>query len=80
MCNDIKKSMVWGGVKVGDGTGDGFKVRDRVSLRAKGWLGFMYYGLKLFELKLRSGGGFGKKNKIVQRIIHFFPVFKFFFL
>ena len=32
----------------------------------------MYYGPKLFELKLRSGGGLGKKNKVVQRIIHFF--------
>ena len=36
-----------------------------VSVRAKGWLGFKYYGPKLHELKLRSGGGFGNKNKIV---------------
>ena len=44
--------------------GDGFRVRvrDRISMRAKGWLGFMYYGLKLLELKLRSGGGFRKKQ------------------
>ena len=40
-----------------------------VSVRAKGWLGFKYYGPKLHELKLRSGGGFGNKNKIVQKII-----------
>ena len=32
-------------------------------------LGFKYYGPKLLELKLRSGGGFGNKNKIVQKII-----------
>ena len=32
------------GVKVRHGVGDGFRVRvrDRVSVRAKGWLGFMY--------------------------------------
>ena len=41
--------------------GDGFwvRVRDRISIRAKGWLGFMYYSLTILELKLRSGGGFG---------------------
>ena len=55
-------------------------MRDWVSFRAKGWLGFMYHGLKLFELKLRSGGGLGKKNKIVQRIIHFVPFSFIFFL
>ena len=38
------------------------RVRDRASVRAKGWLGFMYYGPKLLNLKLRSGGGFGKKQ------------------
>ena len=44
--------------------GDGFRVRvrDRVNIRAKGWLGFTYYGPKLLELRLRSGGGFGKKQ------------------
>ena len=38
--------------------GDSFRVRarDMVSVRAKGWLGFKYYGPKLLELKLRSGG------------------------
>ena len=40
-----------------------------VSGRAKGWLGFKYYGPKLLELKLRSGGGFGNENIIVQKII-----------
>ena len=40
--------------------GDGFRVRVRV--RAKGWLGFTYYGPKLLELRLRAGGGFGKKQ------------------
>ena len=40
--------------------GDGFRVRVRV--RAKGWLGFTYYGPKLLKLRLRSGGGFGKKQ------------------
>ena len=35
---------------------------DRVSVRAKGWLGFMYYGPKLLDLKFRSGGRFGKKQ------------------
>ena len=38
--------------------GDGFRVR----VRAKGWLGFTYYGPKLLKLRLRSGGGFGKKQ------------------
>ena len=44
--------------------GDGFRVRvrDRVNIRAKGWLGFTYYGPKLLKLRLRSGGGFGKKQ------------------
>ena len=32
--------------------GDSFRVRDRVSVRAKGWVGFMYYSPKLFELNL----------------------------
>ena len=31
-------------------------------LGAEGWLGFMYCGLKLRELKLHSGGGFEKKT------------------
>ena len=42
--------------------GDGFRVRVRVRVRAKGWLGFTYYGPKLLKLRLRSGGGFGKKQ------------------
>ena len=62
-----------GGFRVRVGDSFRVRVRDRVNFRAKGWLGFTYYGPKLFEFKLRSGGGFGKKNKIVQRIIHFFP-------
>ena len=65
------KSRVRDGFRVRVRVGDSFRVRDRVSFRTKGWLGFKYYGPKLFELKLRSGGGFGKINKIVQRIIHF---------
>ena len=62
-----------GGFRVRVRVGDSFRVTDRVSFKAKGWLGFMYYGPKLFELKLRCGGGFGEKNKIVQRILHFVP-------
>ena len=39
------------GLGLGLGLGDSFRVRvrDRVSFRAKGWLGLMYYGPKLFE-------------------------------
>ena len=59
---------VRGGFRVMVGDSLRVRVRKRVSFMAKGWLEFMYYGPKLFELKLRSGGGFGKKNKIVQRI------------
>ena len=47
------------GLGIGLGLGTGLALGLRV-----GWV-FMYYGTKLFELKLRSGGGFGKKNKIV---------------
>ena len=56
--------MVWvrGGFRVR--VGDSFRVRDRASVRAEGWLGFMQ-ATKLLDLKLHSGGGFGKKNKIV---------------
>ena len=44
--------MVRGGFRVKVRVGDSFRVRvrDRVSFRAKGWVGFMYYGPKLFEL------------------------------
>ena len=45
-----------------------------------GWLVFMSYGPKLLELNLRSGGGFGNKNKIVQGIIHFVHPGLFLFL
>ena len=43
---------VTGGLRVRVGVGDVFMVwgRDKVSVRAEGWLGFMYYGLKLFKL------------------------------
>ena len=37
-------------VRVGDSFRVRVRVRDRVSFRAKGWLGLMYYGPKLFEL------------------------------
>ena len=49
---------VRGGFRVSLRVGDSFRVRvrDRVSFRAMGWLGFIYYSPKLFELKLRSGG------------------------
>ena len=45
-------NRVRGGLGLGLGLGIGFRVRvrDRVSFRAKGWLGLMYYGPKLFEL------------------------------
>ena len=42
------------------------RVRNRVSVSAKGWLGFIHYGLKLLELKLRCGGGFGKIQNCVE--------------
>ena len=37
--------------RAGVGVGDRFRVRakDMVSVRAKGWLGFKYYGPKLIE-------------------------------
>ena len=41
---------VRGGFRVRVGDSFRVRVRDRVSFRAKGWLGFMYYGPKLFEL------------------------------
>ena len=49
--------------------GYGFRVRarDRISVWAKGWLGFMYYGLKLLKLMLRSGGRFGKKQNHAEK-------------
>ena len=53
----------WGGFRVRVGDSFRVRVRERVSLRAKGWLGFMYYGLKLLESMLCSGGGFEKKTK-----------------
>ena len=34
---------------------DGSWVRDRVSVRARGGMGFTYYSLNLLELKLCSG-------------------------
>ena len=52
----------WFRVRVGGGAGFRVRVRERVSVRAKVWLGFMYYSLKLLELKLRDGHGFGEKN------------------
>ena len=44
------------GLRIRVGVGDGFRVRDRNSVNAKGRLGFMHYGLKLLKLKFRSGG------------------------
>ena len=44
---------VRGGVRVRDGVGDGFRVRDRASVRARGGLGFIYHNSKKLELKLR---------------------------
>ena len=40
-----------GGFRIRVRVGDGFRVRvrDSIRVRAKGWLGFMYYGPKLFE-------------------------------
>ena len=40
---------VRGGVRARDGVGDGFRVRDRVSVRAKGGLDFIYYRPNLLE-------------------------------
>ena len=42
---------VRGGVRVRVGDSFRVRVRDKVSSWAKGWLGFMYYDPKLFELK-----------------------------
>ena len=46
------KIRVRGGFRVRVRVGDSFrvKVRNKVSFRAKGWLGFMCYDPKLFEL------------------------------
>ena len=43
------------GFRVRAGVGDGCMVRDRVSIRAKGWLGFRHYSPNLLGIKLRSG-------------------------
>ena len=67
------------GLEVGSGLGIGLwmvfrvRVRDRVSVRAKGWMGFMYYGPMLLELKPRSGGGFGKKTKSCRKSFKISP-------
>ena len=59
--------MVWvrGGFRVRVKVGDSFRVRDRASVRAESWLGFMQ-ATKLLDLKLHSGGGFGKKQNCVK--------------
>ena len=44
----------------------------RVSVRAKGGLGFMYFSSNLLQLKVRPGGGFGK-NKSSEDDFQFFP-------
>ena len=44
------KSRVRDGFRVRVRAGNRVRVRDRVSFRAKGWLGLMYYGPKLFKL------------------------------
>ena len=41
---------VRGGFRVRVGDSFRVRVRDKVCFRAKGWLGLMHYGLKLFEL------------------------------
>ena len=45
------KIRIRGGFRVWVRVGDSFRVRvrDKVSCRAKGWLGFMYYDPKLIE-------------------------------
>ena len=45
----IFEMRVRGEFRVGVGYGFRVRVRGRVSVRAKGWLGFMYYGLMLLE-------------------------------
>ena len=47
------KIRVRGGFRVRVSVGNSFRlrVRDRVSFRAEGWVGFMYYGPKLFEIQ-----------------------------
>ena len=64
--------MVWvrGGFRVR--VGDSFRVRDRASIRAEGWLGFMQ-ATKLLDLKLHSGGGFGKKTKLCKKSFKIAP-------
>ena len=42
------------------GVGD----RVRISVRARGGLGFMYYSPNMLELKLGSGEGFGKEQML----------------
>ena len=44
------------GMVIGLGSGTGLAV----SVRAKGWLGFMYYGSNLLESKLIPDGDYGK--------------------
>ena len=61
------------GIVLGLGLGTGLALGLRVGLG-------LCVTAQSYSNLFRSGGGFGKKNKIVQRIIHFFPVFKFFFL
>ena len=43
-------TQVRGGFRVKVGDSFRVRVRDRVSFRAQGWVGFMYYSPKLFEL------------------------------
>ena len=61
------------------GVGDVFMVwcRDKVSVRAEGWLGFMYYVSNLLVLKLRPGPGLRKKSKVLQKIIQNFRPYRF---
>ena len=53
-------------VRVGVEYGFRVRVRERVTDRAEGWLRFMYHCLKLLELKLGSGGGFGEKQNCAE--------------